>query len=151
MLSNTAQLFDQIPRDVEFTYNQNTTKLWPLIRENYLVPYATLLKHIHLPKVHVDDRNPLAVCPSDCIQKSSCQRIRETLDLVHLVARRLGEGSTVFEGIEVSMIGSTRESSRAFYNDEVDIHLSLNHGLKEFCFFDVTEHYMLKRDGPAMF
>merc|ERR1719209_111747 len=86
------------------------------------------------------------VCPSDYRQKSSCQRIRETLDLVYLVARKLGEGSTVFEGIEVSMIGSTREGSRAFYNDEVDIHLSLNHGLKEFCFFDVNEHALKRRD-----
>merc|ERR1719391_256103 len=49
VLTNTAQLLDQIPRDVEFTYNQNMDKLRPLIRDDTLVPYTTLLKHLHLP------------------------------------------------------------------------------------------------------
>ena len=144
VLTNTAQLLDQIPRDVEFTYNQNMEKLRPLLEKNTLVPYTTLLKQLHLPKVHVDDKQPIK-CPSDCRQKQSCQRIRETLQLVHLVVRKLGESSKVFEGIEVSMIGSTREGSRAFYNDECDIHLSLNYDLQKLCFFDVEDHALKKR------
>ena len=31
VLDNTAQLLDQIPRDVEFTYNENMDKLRPLL------------------------------------------------------------------------------------------------------------------------
>ena len=150
VLANTAQLFDQVPRDVEFTYNQNMDKLRPLIRGNTLVPYTTLLKHLHLPKAHVDDKDPMMVCPPDCSQKQSCQRIQETLHLVHLITRKLGERSKVFEGIEVSMIGSTREGSRAFYNDEVDIHLSLNHDLQKLCYFDDKDQALKKRgDGRA--
>ena len=90
------------------------------------------------------------VCPSDCSQKQSCQRIRETLGLVHLVARKLGERSKIFEGIELSMIGSTREGSRAFYNDEVDTHLSLSNDLKKFCFFDVEEQALKRRDPSPL-
>ena len=148
VLANTAQLLDQIPRDVEFTYNQKIDKLRPLLGEGAIVPYTTLLKHLHLPKAHFDDKEPMKpmVCPSDCSQKQSCQRIRETLGLVHLVARKLGERSKIFEGIELSMIGSTREGSRAFYNDEVDTHLSLSNDLKKFCFFDKEEQTLKRRD-----
>ena len=51
VLANTAQLLDQIPRDVEFTYNQKIDKLRPLLGKDALVPYTTLLKHLHpLPR-----------------------------------------------------------------------------------------------------
>ena len=129
--TNTAQLLDQIPRDVEFTYNQNMDKLRPLLGKNTLVPYTILLKQLHLPKAHIDDKESKLVCPSDCVQKQSCLRIRETLSLVNIVAQKLGERNKMLEGIEVSIIGSTREGSRAFYNDEVDIHLLLNHDLRK--------------------
>ena len=122
VLTNTAQFLDQIPRDVEFTYNQNMDKLRPLLGQDSLVPYTTLLKQLHLPKVHFSCKGPMEACPSDCSQKQNCQKIQETLHLVHLVTRKLGVRNRVFEGIEVSMIGSTREGSRAFYNNEVDIH-----------------------------
>ena len=115
MLANTAEFLDQIPRNVEFTYNQNMDILRPLLVGDALVPYTTLLvlKQLHLPKAHVDNKDPMEACPSDCSQKQSCQRIRETLELVQLVAKKLGERSKVFEGIKMSMIGSTREGSRA--------------------------------------
>ena len=64
------------------------------------------------------------------------------------VILQLGEEGKVFEGLGASMIGSTREGSRAFYNDELDIHLALNNDLKQFCFFDVKEQALKKRD-PA--
>ena len=145
VFANTAQLLDLVPRDVEFTYNQNMDKLRPLLGGS-LIPYDTLLKQLHLAKVHVDE--PMEVCPSDCSQKPSCQRIRETLQFVKIVTQKLGDRRKVFEGIEISMIGSTREGSRAFYNDEVDTHLTLNDELKQFCFFDVKEQALKKRD-PA--
>ena len=88
VLANTAQLLDQIPRDVDFTYNQKMQKLRPLIGENSFVPYNTLLEKLHLPKVHVDDREPMAMCPSDCSQKRSCERIRETLGLVGCIVKK---------------------------------------------------------------
>jgi len=51
----------------------------------------------------------------------------------------------------MGMIGSTSEGSRVFYSDEVDTHLTLNNNLKQFCFFDVKEHALKKRDpAPEM-
>ena len=93
MISQTVEILDQIPRDVEFTYNPKIEKLRPLVGTDTLVPYTTLLQKLHLPKAHFDDKEPMKpmVCPSDCRQKQSCQRIRETLSLVHLVAKKLGE------------------------------------------------------------
>ena len=143
VIANTAQLLDQIPREVEFTYNQNMEKLRPLLQGDSLVPYTTLLKQLHLPKAHVEDKDPMMVCPSDCSQKQSCQRIRETLHLAKIIRKKLGEKSKVFKvkdmDKEVKMIGSMSEGSRAFHMDELDIHLSLNHDFAEFSFFDVKE------------
>ena len=84
VLANTAQLLDQIPRDVEFTYNQKIDKLRPLLGKDTLVPYTTLLKHLHLPKAHFDDKMPMKsmVCSSDCSQKQTCQKIWDTLGLM---------------------------------------------------------------------
>ena len=148
MLDNTAQLLDLIPEDVEFTYNQKIDLLKPLLQNDSYIPYTTLLKHLHLPKAHFDETEPNRpmVCPSDCSQKQSCQRIREILALAHQVARKVGERNKVFEGLEVSLIGSTREGSRAFFNDEVDTHLSLNNDLKKLCFFGVEEQALKRRD-----
>ena len=73
--------------------NKKIDKLRPLCRKDPLVPYTTLLMHLHLPKAHFDDKEPMKPmdCPSDCRQKQSCLRIRETFGFVHLVARKLGE------------------------------------------------------------
>ena len=46
------------------------------------------------------------------------------------------------------MIGSTKEGSRAFYMDELDTHLSLNHDFAQFSFFDVKEQALKKRGAP---
>ena len=81
-----------------------------------------------------------------CGQKQSCQRIRETMILVDLIVAELGKRNKVFENIKFSMIGSTREGSRAFYNDEVDVHLSLSDDLNHFCYFDVKEQALKRRD-----
>ena len=90
VLANTAQLLDQIPRDVEFTYNNNMEKLRPLLRNDPVIPYTALLKQLHLPKAHFDNKEPKG-CPSDCSQKQSCQRILETLSFVKIIRNKLGE------------------------------------------------------------
>ena len=131
VLANTAQLLDQIPRDVEFTYNNKMDKLRPLLGSSF-VPYTTLLETLHLPKVHAN----FDKCFFNCDQKQSCRRIRETKRLVDLIAEELGRKNKVFEGMSVTLIGSTREGSRVFYHDEVDVHLSLSEEFKEFAFFD---------------
>ena len=134
VLTNTAHLLDQMPRDVEFTYNRKMDKLKPLLVSS-MVPYTDLLKNLHLPEAHFQEECSL-VCP----QKQICRRIRETMDLVHLIVGGLGERFNVFEGIKVSMIGSTREGSRVFFFDEIDLHLSLKENFKQFSFFDLKHH-----------
>ena len=143
--ANTAQLLDRLPRDVEFDYNRKIVKLKPLLDTTF-VPYAKLLKHLHLPKPHFGGMLPM--CSLFCCQKQICRRVRETLDLVHLIVGEVGERIKVFEGIEVSMIGSTREGSRAFDCDEVDVHLSLKKNFNQFSFFDVDQN-VLRRDQPS--
>ena len=49
VFANIAQLLDQIPRGVEFTYNPKRNKLKPLFVRS-MVPYTTLLNNLHLPK-----------------------------------------------------------------------------------------------------
>ena len=99
--TNIAQLLDRLPRDVEFDYNRKIDKLKPLLDTSF-VPYAKLLKHLHLPKPHFGGMLPM--CSLFCRQKQICRRVRETLDLVHLIVGVVGERIKVFEGIEVSMI-----------------------------------------------
>merc|ERR1719458_178441 len=106
VITNTAQLLDQIPRDVEFTYNQNMDKLRPLLQGSF-VPYTTLLEKLHLPKLHVEVKKQK--CFYHCNQKQSCQRIRETYDFVKILVKELGKRNKVFEGTTATMIGSTRE------------------------------------------
>ena len=80
-----------------------------------------------------------------CGQKQNCHRIRETMSLVDLIVAELGKRFKVFEGMDIAMIGSTREGSRAFFYDEVDVHLSLNKDFKKFSYFDAKQ-MVLKRD-----
>ena len=140
VLANTAELLDQMPRDVEFTYNNKMDKLKPLLSSS-MVPYTTLLENLHLPKAHYEE----ATCPMVCGQKQNCHRIRETMSLVDLIVAELGKRFKVFEGMDIAMIGSTREGSRAFFYDEVDVHLSLNKDFKKFSYFDAKQ-MVLKRD-----
>ena len=142
VLANTARILDQIPRDVEFTYNRKMDKLKPLMKSS-LVPFSSLLENLHLPKVHVEVKKPK--CFFHCNQKQSCHRIRETLGLVHILVEELGRRNRVFEGINVSMIGSVREGTRTFYHDEVDVHLALSEEYKQFTYFDVRDQALKRK------
>ena len=107
-----------------------------------MVPYTTLLENLHLPKALYEE----ATCPVVCGQKQNCHRIRETMSLVDLIVAELGKRNKVLENIKFSMIGSTREGSRAFYNDEVNVHLSLSDDLNNYCFFELKEQDLKRRD-----
>ena len=110
-----------------------------------LVPYTTLLKQLHLPKAHIAEDG--LECPSHCTQMESCQEIREAHNVVDLIVSELGRRSKFFEDIEVSIIGSVREGSRVFFNDEVDIHLALNHEFSQFSYFDASDQVVKARSS----
>ena len=55
------------------------------------------------------------VCPEDCLQKRSCQRIRETHSLASLIMERPAEINPIFKDMHLSIVGSVREGSRVFF------------------------------------
>ena len=69
-----------------------------------------LAPHLHLPKAHFDHKMPMKsmVCSSDWSQKQTCQKRGHFGSYV----RELGERSKIYEGTELSIIGSTREKSK---------------------------------------
>ena len=160
ILNKTSGLLNLVPKSAEFPYNEKIEKLEPLLTGT-LVTYDKLLQELHVPQVHVgvkeldsvqkkEKKMEWEVCPKACIQKRSCQRIRETFKLVKIIIKRLGEINPIFDGMELTIIGSVREGSRVFFNDEVDLHLSLNEDLKDFtCFDKMTQKLMMKSNHKA--
>ena len=157
ILNKTAGLLNILPKSVEFTYNSKFEKIKPLLTGSF-VTYDKLLEELHVPSVHVgikeEEYNPMMtkkkkeeweVCPDVCVQKRSCQRIRETYNLVKIIIKRLEEINPIFQGMQLTIVGSVREGSQVFYNDEVDLHLSLNEDLKSFTYFEKeTQCLMIK-------
>merc|ERR1712096_595042 len=118
-----------------------------------IVSYPRLIQELHVPPVHVgkemakemdDDpfvtegthipgvplsnlllsKEDFKACPKECGQNRGCLRIRETYELAKMIKNKLAEINPVFKGMKTSIVGSIREGTRAFFNDESDIHLS---------------------------
>ena len=141
IVENSAGLLNSIPKDVEFVYNDKMEKLKPLITSS-TVTFTKLLEELSVPPVHVgqneDSNEDWKQCPFMCTSQTSCLRTREILDLVKIIVKKLGERNPVFKGIHLSIVGSLRENTRVFFNDECDLHLSLNKALRKFTVFDAT-------------
>ena len=78
-------------------------------------------------------------CPGDCRQKEDCDRLRQVYFLVRLLVAEMGEINPVFRlgaNRHPSIIGSMKEHTRAFFNNEVDVHISLNKRLRHWFYFD---------------
>ena len=137
IMTKTASVVNRLPKSVEFAYSDEMTKLRPLLSQSMsMVPYDDLLRtlHVHVPPVHAEEE-----CPEECEQKEDCDRLRQVYFLVRLLVLKMGEINPVFKlGLNrhPSIIGSMREQTRIFFNNEVDVHISLNKVLKEKFFFD---------------
>ena len=83
-------------------------------------------------------------CPGECRQKEDCDRLRQVYFLVRLLVAKMGEINPVFRlgaNRHPSIIGSMKEHTRVFFNNEVDVHLSLNKILRnKFCFDQANQH-----------
>ena len=149
VINKTAGITNIIPKSVEFTYNWNMRKVRPLLGRS-TVAYTRLVEELHVAKVHAGKveeggEEEWEECPGDCSQEDDCSRMREALGLVTLLVEELGRRNGAFVGTQLSIVGSVKERSRAFYTDEADICLTLNKELKQFMVFD-DENQLLKRD-----
>ena len=118
---------------MEFAYDDEMTKLRPLLSQS-TVRYEDLLRALHVPPVHAEEE-----CPGDCRQKEDCDRLRQVYFLVRLLVAKMGEINPVFRlgaNRHPSIIGSMKEHTRVFFNNEVDVHISLNKVLRNKFYFD---------------
>merc|ERR1711971_1023971 len=133
IVNKTASIGDRMPKSVEFAYDDEMTKLRPLLSQP-TVRYEDLLRALHIPPVHAEKE-----CPGDCRQREDCDRLRQVYFLVRLLVAKMGEINPVFRlgaNRHPSIIGSMKEHTRAFFNNEVDVHISLNRVLKNWFYFD---------------
>merc|ERR1719234_1302861 len=133
IINKTTSIENRLPKSVEFAYDDEMTKLRPLLSQS-TVRYEDLLRALHVPPVHAEEE-----CPGDCRQKEDCDRLRQVYFLVRLLVAKMGEINPVFRlgaNRHPSIIGSMKEHTRAFFNNEVDVHISLNKVLRNKFFFD---------------
>ena len=117
IVNKTASIENRLPKSVEFPYDDEMTKLRPLLSQS-TVRYEDLLRALHVPPVHAEEE-----CPGDCRQKEDCDRLRQVYFLVRLLVAKMGEINPVFRlgaNRHPLIIGSMKEHTRVFFNNEVD-------------------------------
>ena len=135
IVNETASIADRLPKSVEFSYEDEMVKLRPLLSESP-VRYDDLLRALHVPPVHAEEE-----CPRDCRQKEDCDRLRQVYFMVRLLVARMGDINPLFRlgpNRHPSIIGSMKEHTHVFFNNEVDVHISLNKVLNKKLHFDVV-------------
>ena len=144
IVNKTASIENRLPKSVEFPYDDEMTKLRPLLSQS-TVRYEDLLRALHVPPVHAEEE-----CPGDCRQKEDCDRLRQVYFLVRLLVAKMGEINPVFRlgaNRHPSIIGSMKEHTRVFFNNEVDVHVSLNKVLRNKFDFDQTSPQLKANDN----
>ena len=132
-----------IPKSTEFRYDNELVKLLPLLHKSRsdTIPFTVLAQALHIPEVHVDQD-----CTEACSQKMECEKMRQVYNLLVMIVQKMGEINPIFElgwGRKPSIVGSIKEGTRAFFCNEMDVHISLNPRLTEKLQFD-AEHQCLK-------
>ena len=133
-----ANIFKQIPRDVEFDYysEKKLEMILPFLNGGP-VAYEDLLKKVLCPQAHVGRRQKSnskenwQKCPGDCREKENCSHLREVYYIAELIKEKLGNHEFmgygfIFKDLGMQLIGSLKEGTKIFCTDELDIHLSLN-------------------------
>ena len=134
--SGKADIFQLIPRDTEYDYTskEKADKINALLTTKEFVSYEEVLEKLVVPEAHVgrkeEEIGEWKECPSGCCQKDSCGKLREVFHLVELIKTELGKIDhpvlgKIFSGLEMTLIGSMKEGTKIFKNEEMDLHLSL--------------------------
>ena len=76
IVNKTTSIDNRLPKSVEFPYDDEMTKLRPLLSQSTVL-YEDLLRALHVPPVHAEEE-----CPGDCRQKEDCDRLRQVYFLV---------------------------------------------------------------------
>ena len=121
----------------EFQFHNNLDLVKPMLHNlqpDGTVPYEQL-KTLIMPPVHYKEKT----CPPACPQQPECLRIRETVELVELIVAKLKKFD-IFQSIEMQVCGSIKEQTRAFYVNEIDIHLAIIRKPAAFLEFDLINH-----------
>ena len=90
IVNKTASIENRLAKSVEFSYNDEMTKLRPLLSQS-TVRYEDLFVALYVPPVHTEEE-----CPEDCRQKEDCDRLRQVYFLVRLLVAKMREINPVF-------------------------------------------------------
>ena len=160
VMEGTAGIFNRIPKSHEYPYSEKIDKFAPLLAGppgTCTVSCKKLQAELLVNQVHVgrkpDSRRIWKTCPDDCPPESreSCKKMREVYWLVLMIVKELEKCEhkvygKIFKGTTCMLIGSMREVTRIFQNDEIDVHLSLSEDYKTRSKFDRDEQILYLDD-----
>ena len=157
--NGTADIFQLIPKDREFDYSSwEKAKRFMMLQTEEPMTYENLVHKLVVPQAHVgrdsqlvesnaqvemswglDDTGKWTDC--FCPQFGSCRNLREVYHLVEIIKTKLGEiehptMGKIFNELEMTLIGSMKEGTKIFKNDELDIHFSLRSSFLNNTYFD---------------
>jgi len=90
IVNKKASIGERLPKFVEFAYDDEMTKLRPLLSKS-TVRYEDLLRALYVPPVHAEEE-----CPGDCKQIEDCDRLRQVYFLARLLVAKMGDINPVF-------------------------------------------------------
>ena len=132
-------ILSKIPRTKEFPYYEILDDIKELITEadqttsGRLIKYTKLVNSLHVPVVHHTEEK----CPNECSQQPICGRIRDVIQLLKQVLKKMGEEFPIFRNVTTLVVGSLKENTKVGRVDEADILLTIDdENLKKHIVFD---------------
>ena len=147
---NDKRILKDIIKSEEFQYENNIEKL---IKEflahkkangerKIIVKMVDIVEKMLADPVHYNlDYEKYSLieedCPLNCPQPRVCLRIRQTLQLIKDILKKIGERYPVFQEPKLIIVGSLKEGTKIGFIDEVDVALIMNQKYdKEYFVFD---------------
>ena len=113
-----VSILDKMPKTVDIPYKDEMEKIQNLILENEspdgILTYDRLLEKLHVKEVHYKEN-----CTEVCLQKEKCQAVRESVELIKFLLKKMSEDhDPIFKNTEVVIVGSLKEQSKINDVDE---------------------------------
>ena len=111
--NGVADITNMIPKTEEFDYFDEMEKILSLLpssmtNKSIVLSYDDILEKLHVPVIHHESD-----CPSDCVQKTQCQCVREVLKLLQYLLDEAGKVHPIFAGCQVIVAGSLKETTKS--------------------------------------